>query len=216
MRQNLHITFDLSIFNGIPAFSDCAQNKTVIQREIKTPKAIIFNRVLYKVVDQKIMAFKILAWAKTLDSYITGHELSYLVQFPGEPPRWIKKFADYSVATSVEDLVNGRFIDLHSHGLIELADFRESHIYSDYCFKKSYKMMDGAVHTAKSVIKYLMGTEDGIFIGLSHPYEDCFETREQAIASKYDGMEVVDFAEPIKVEIEVQPTSAVKGILRFE
>jgi hypothetical protein len=61
-----------------------------------------------------------------------------------------------------------------------------------------------------------MCTDDGLFIGLSHPNGNCFQTREQAIANFYDGMEVIDFAEPIKVEIEVHPTSSVKGILRFE
>ena len=221
MKKNLHITFDLSIFANVPRVTNHPTlHITALQHETKTVNSTVFNRVLYKLIDGKIRAFKVLAWALAHETNSCGLERAYLVQFPNESPRWIRRFADDNkVATSVENLVNGRFIDLCRHGFdyeFGLRDFQESHVYSDYVFRRSYEIINGVVHTRNSVISYVMCTEDGLFIGLSHPNGNCVQTREQAIADFYDGMEVIDFAEPIKVEIEVQPTSAVKGILRFE
>lgn len=217
MKQNIFITFDLSVFNEVPKLSTGPFKYTQLYDSIKLPLAKIFENVLYKMVDDKIKAFKVLAWALTQCERCAGCELSYLIQFPNEEPRWIRDFI-HKAATSVENLINGKFIDslFHCSALSIMDKHREYTHYGNVMFKNSFRMIDGVVHIQSSLISYLMGTPEGIFIGLSHQNPNSYESREQAIADYYNGVEVIDFAEPIKVEIEVQPTSAVKGILRFE
>ena len=217
MKQETFITFDLSVFNEVPRLSVGPHKYTQLYDSIKLPLAKIFENVLYKMVDGKIKAFKVLSWALVQCEKCAGCELSYLVQFPNEDPRWIRGFI-HKVATSVENLINGKFIDslYHCSALSILDKHREYTYYGNVMFNNSFKMIDGVVHVESSRISYLMGTPEGIFIGLSHQSSNSFQSREQAIADYYNGIEVMDFAEPIKVEIEVMPTSVIRGILRFE
>ena len=198
-------TFDLTSFENLkaPKLHDLSIS------DFKYPKAEdIFNKVFYMEDNGKITAFKILAWALHR-GFAMSNYLEFLIQTPGSSPKWHK--FEKAIYTSVNDLVSCKNIvrfnmlscrELHLEESVG-AERRDS---SWYTFPKSFQFNNelGCVQACLSRIRYFIGTPDGIFIGLEHTEEDMTESADEAKAAHFNGMEVVDFAEPIVVNIKIE------------
>lgn len=66
------------------------KGESIIYDLVEIPLNIEFNKTYYRYYENKLVAFKILAYALYCDDIIRG--LSYLVQMPNETPKWIKNF----------------------------------------------------------------------------------------------------------------------------
>ena len=198
-------TFDLTSFENLKAPKLHDQSIATFDY----PKADeIFSRVFYMEDNGKITAFKILAWALHRGFSMSTY-LECLIQTPGGSPTWHKVF-DKPIYTSVNDLVsckNRVRFNMLSCSELHLEESVGAHRgESWYTFPMSFKFDDelGRVKTYLSRVRYVIGTPDGIFIGLEHIEEDMKESADEAKAAHFNGMEVVDFAEPIVVNIKIE------------
>lgn len=198
--MNITTTFDLNPFTKV----SCPTYNGFGVYNISIPNGEgIFNRKFYMMIDGKITAFKILAWA--FGEYTTYHQrIAYLIQTPRET-KWCF-FGDTKFFPTLEDMVSGREpynipttsvsslfggIGEWSQGRIE---FKCSYYYSEY---------DGKVRTTATVISHIMGTKDGIYIGLKHN-GNRKSSKDEVLAEMFNGVEVEDFAEPTIIEIKFE------------
>ena len=198
-------TFDLTSFENLKAPKLYDQSIGFFDY----PKADeIFNKVFYMEDNGKITAFKILAWALHRGFSMSSY-LQCLIQTPGGSPTWHKIF-DKPIYTSVNDLVsckNRVRFNMLSHSELHLEESvgaRRGDCW--YTFSKSFQFNNelGRVMPYLSRVRYFIGTPDGIFIGLEHTEDDMKESADEAKAAHFNGMEVVDFAEPIVVNIKIE------------
>lgn len=186
---------------GIPT----CQTLGSINSNIVTPYGNdIFSKTYYKVYNGKITAFKVLAWAVT-DGF---GKLTYLVLFPNGTTEWKVEFLN-DAQLSVEDIVNCK--EAHYYNLFRCVMACNGGVFRTFCdrytdcmyFYNSYEMVGNKVVKHISGIHQIYGTPDGVFVRLFHNKPNYFNSEEECKINKFNGMEVVDFADPIKIEIEV-------------
>ena len=80
-----------------------------------------------------------------------------------------------------------------------------------------YSKSEGRVKDTATKIEYLVGTPQGIFFGLVQN-EDCYNTKDECLSATFNGMDIVDFAEPtiIEIKIEIPSTEVVTRKLVLE
>lgn len=204
--KNIQTTFDLTQFINLnaPKYNRYAFENT------RFPELDgVYGNVFYMEFEGKITALKFLAWARTINT------IYYLVQTPLFT-QWIT-LNNVAIFTSVSDLVSGvnRF---------EIPKEWEYNIFFDYPNLKNTKIINqgnhsqrlwevrqsyyydksnGGVAETNTRIAYLVGTPQGIFFGLEQK-DNCKNTPQEVLAERFDGMEIVDFAEPIVVEIKIE------------
>ena len=207
--RNMQTTFDLTSFENLnaPTFGGYSMGNFLFPRGEE-----LFGRTFYAIIDGKIYGLKILAWA------VGGNSASprrmYLIQTPTFT-KWTN-FADTPLFTSVNDIVEGKnkvdmpvmwdynfFADAPSS--LRLVN-RGSASYSRcWEIRQSfyYSKSDGRVNESNTKMKYIIGTPQGIFFGLEQK-DGCYNTHEECLSAKFNGIDIVDFAEPIVVEIKIE------------
>ena len=206
--RNMQTTFDLTSFENLnaPTFGGYCMSNFCFPRGEK-----LFGKTFYAIIDGKIYGLKILAWAVGGNS--ASPKKMYLIQTPTFT-RWTY-LNDTPLFTSVNDLVEGQnrvdmplmwdydfFGDVPSSlrltqkgtSLKRYWEIRQSFYFSN---------SEGKVNETNTKIKYLVGTPQGIFFGLEQK-ENCYNTKEECLSAKFNGMDIVDFAEPIVVEIKIE------------
>ena len=203
--KNMQSTFDLTSFKKMnaPKF-----NRYSIS-DITFPKGEnIFGRTFYAIIDGKIYGLKILAWALNNGSKV------YLIQTPTFT-KWIN-LSGIPLFTSVNDLVEGKNkFDIPREWCREtLADIPQNlkitktYAYgldTEWEFNQSfyYSKSDGRVCVRATKIEYIVGTPQGIFFGLAQS-ANYYNTEEECMSATFNGMDIVDFAEPTIVEIKIE------------
>ena len=182
----------------------------------------IFGKTFYAILDGKIYGLKILAWA--LDS----RSRAYLIQTPTFT-KWMS-LSDIPLFTSVNDLVecknkfdiprewcyetfadipqNLRITKSYAYGREARWEFKQSFHYSE---------KDGCVCSSATKIEYIVGTPQGIFFGLVQ-FAKSYATEDECRSATFNGMDIVDFAEPtiIEIKIEIPSTEVVTRKLVLE
>ena len=76
---------------------------------------------------------------------------------------------------------------------------------------------EGFVRDSNTKIAHLIETPQGMFFGLEQK-ESCYNTKEECLSAKFNGMDIVDFAEPtiIEIKIEIPSTEVVTRKLVLE
>ena len=202
-------TFDLTSFKSINAPNFGAYNIN----NFNFPKGEqLFGRTFYAIIDGKIYGLKILAWA--LGGCSVYPSRMYLIQTPTFT-RWTN-LPDAPLFISVNDLVEGKnkfdIPLIWDYGLFENTptDLRMVN-YGSYNGKRNWEIRqsfyyskgDGCVRDTNTKIAYLIGTPQGIFFGLEQK-EDCYNTKEECLSANFNGMDIVDFAEPTNIEIKIE------------
>ena len=178
----------------------------------------LFGKTFYAIIGENIYGLKILAWA------INGRSHVYLVQTPTFT-RWMS-LSDIPLFTSVNDLVEGKnkfyipvdwsfdaFRDIPTDLRLTRNARRNWEIKQSFYYSKS----EGRVCSSTTKIEYLVGTPQGIFFGLVQS-EGCYSTKDECLSATFNGMDIVDFAEPtiIEIKIEIPSTEVVTRKLVLE
>lgn len=213
--RNMQSTFDLTSFREMnaPKFGIYEICGITIPRGEE-----LFGKTFYAIIDGKIYGLKILAWA------INGSSHVYLVQTPTFT-RWMS-LSDIPLFTSVNDLVEGKnkfyipvdwpfdaFRDIPTDLRLARNASRNWEIKQSFYYSKS----EGRVCSSTTKIEYLVGTPQGIFFGLVQS-EGCYSTKDECLSATFNGMDIVDFAEPtiIEIKIEIPSTEVVTRKLVLE
>ena len=213
--RNMQSTFDLTSFREMnaPKFGIYEICGITIPRGEE-----LFGKTFYAIIDGKIYGLKILAWA------INGRSHVYLVQTPTFT-RWMS-LSDIPLFTSVNDLVEGKnkfyipvdwsfdaFRDIPTDLRLTRNARRNWEIKQSFYYSKS----EGRICSSTTKIEYLVGTPQGIFFGLVQS-EGCYSTKDECLSATFNGMDIVDFAEPtiIEVKIEIPSTEVVTRKLVLE
>lgn len=220
--RNMQSTFDLTSFKNLnaPVLGAYALYN------FRYPKGReIFGKTFYAIIDGTIYGLKILAWA--LGGNPSSPRIMYLIQTPTFT-RWTN-LPDTPLFTSVNDLVKGENkynipvewdYDVFDKIPSELKmvnrgyngnrnwEVRQSFYYSDF---------EGKVTDTNTKIAYLVETPQGMFFGLEQK-DKCYNTKEECLSAKFNGMDIVDFAEPtiIEIKIEIPSTEVVTRKLVLE
>ena len=180
----------------------------------------IFGRTFYAIFDGKIYGLKILAWA------LNGCTRAYLIQTPTFT-KWMS-LSDTPLFTSVNDLVEGKdrfdiplewcnetFANTPTDFKITKSEGRNTQWGFNQSFYYSEK--DGCVYPSTTKREYIVGTPQGIFFGLVQ-FANHYATEDECLSATFNGMEVVDFAEPtvIEIKIEIPSTEVVTRKLVLE
>ena len=213
--RNMQSTFDLASFREMnaPKFGIYEICGITIPRGEE-----LFGKTFYAIIGENIYGLKILAWA------INGRSHVYLVQTPTFT-RWMS-LSDIPLFTSVNDLVEGKnkfyipvdwsfdaFRDIPTDLRLTRNARRNWEIKQSFYYSKS----EGRVCSSTTKIEYLVGTPQGIFFGLVQS-EGCYSTKDECLSATFNGMDIVDFAEPtiIEVKIEIPSTEVVTRKLVLE
>ena len=213
--RNMQSTFDLTSFREMnaPKFGIYEICGITIPRGEE-----LFGKTFYAIIGENIYGLKILAWA------INGRSHVYLVQTPTFT-RWMS-LSDIPLFTSVNDLVEGKnkfyipvdwsfdaFRDIPTDLRLTRNARRNWEIKQSFYYSKS----EGRVCSSTTKIEYLVGTPQGIFFGLVQS-EDCYSTKDECLSATFNGMDIVDFAEPtiIEIRIEIPSTEVVTRKLVLE
>ena len=220
--RNMQSTFDLTSFKNLnaPTYGGYAIHN------FRFPKGNeIFGKTFYAIIDGTIYGLKILAWA--LGGCSTSPKTMFLIQTP-KFTRWLHLY-QYPLFTSVNDLVEGNNkydipveydYDVFKNTPMSLrminrgdSSRRDWEVRQSFYFSKG----DGFVRGSNTKIAYLVETPQGMFFGLEQK-DGCYNTKEECISAKFNGMDIVDFAEPtiIEIKIEIPSTEVVTRKLVLE
>lgn len=206
--RNMQSTFDLTSFENLdaPIYGGFGIHNFLFPRGNE-----LFSKTFYAIIDGTIYGLKILAWA--LSGGATRPKTMFLIQTP-KFTRWLPLY-QYPLFTSVNDLVGGNNkydipveydYDVFKNTPTSLrmvnngdSGRRDWEIKQSFYYSKS----EGRVIETYSKIKYIVGTPQGIFFGLEQK-DSCHNTKEECLSAKFNGMDIVDFAEPIVVEIKIE------------
>ena len=220
--RNMQSTFDLTSFKNLNAPVLGAYHIG----SMRLPKGReLFGKTFYAIIDGTIYGLKILAWA--MGGNPSSPRAMYLIQTPTFT-KWTN-LPDTPLFTSVNDLVKGENkynipvewdYDVFEKTPSELmmvnrgySGSRSWEVRQSFFFSKS----DGYVRDTNTKIAYLVETPQGMFFGLEQK-ESCYNTKEECLSAKFNGMDIVDFAEPtiIEIKIEIPSTEVVTRKLVLE
>ena len=220
--RNMQSTFDLTSFKNLNAPVLGAYHIG----SMRLPKGReLFGKTFYAIIDGTIYGLKILAWA--MGGNPSSPRAMYLIQTPTFT-KWTN-LPDTPLFTSVNDLVKGenKFntpvewdYDVFEKTPSELmmvnrgySASRSWEVRQSFFFSES----DGYVRDTNTKIAYLVETPQGMFFGLEQK-ESCYNTKEECLSAKFNGMDIVDFAEPtiIEIKIEIPSTEVVTRKLVLE
>ena len=220
--RNMQSTFDLTSFKNLNAPVLGAYHIG----SMRLPKGReLFGKTFYAIIDGTIYGLKILAWA--MGGNPSSPRAMYLIQTPTFT-KWTN-LPDTPLFTSVNDLVKGEnkyntpvewdydiFEKTPSELMMVNRGYRGSRsweVRQSFFFSKS----DGYVRDTNTKIAYLVETPQGMFFGLEQK-ENCYNTKEECLSAKFNGMDIVDFAEPtiIEIKIEIPSTEVVTRKLVLE
>jgi hypothetical protein len=185
----------------------------------------LFGKTFYAIIDGTIYGLKILAWA--LCGNPSSPKISYLIQTPIFT-RWTT-LPDTPLFTSVNDLVKGEnkfSIPVEwDYDIFEKTPSELMMVNRGYCSNRSWEVRQsfyfskskGQVDDTNTKIAYLVETPQGMFFGLEQK-DGCYNTKEECLSAKFNGMDIVDFAEPtiIEIKIEIPSTEVVTRKLVLE
>lgn len=213
MNRAINYTFDSTTLGDTPALC----NNGYYELGGTIPTDDIFNKVFYMKYEDRITAFKIVAWAGSQYEYGSLRSFYFLVKFPNKNnPIWIHKNRMGKWFTSVENLINGVCEDkpYKSIFITELEGLKEIHDVSfgrnehTIRFNKDWYMSNDIPHNSSSKITHIVGVPNQVIFGL-HNYNNRYESRDALLKATYNNMEIVDFADTITYELkfEITPTT---------
>ena len=206
--RNMQSTFDLTSFKNLNAPVLGAYHIG----SMRLPKGReLFGKTFYAIIDGTIYGLKILAWA--LSGNPSSPRIMYLIQTPTFT-KWTT-LPDTPLFTLVNDLVKGE--NKYNtpvewdYDIFEKAPSELMMVNRGYCGNRSWEVRqsfyysdsDGKVNETNTKIAYLVETPQGMFFGLEQK-DKCYNTKEECLSAKFNGMDIVDFAEPIVVEIKIE------------
>jgi hypothetical protein len=219
--RNIIVTKSLESFEklGTPSIR---LESSISDRSYKFPKNLDFNTTYYKLLDGKLTAFRILAYAACYNPY-SRQVLSYLVQLPSKDAEWIYEFIEEGtpIFRSKEDFIqhqiSSRNVNLGwTIGRVVFPELAYAAVITarGRVWKWS-ETIGKPTNEFHANMKYFVVNEGGVYIGLQKN-DDYYLSVQDCISAKLNNMEVEDFAdEPFSLTIDVLPSDKVVHTLRF-
>lgn len=192
---------------------------------MRYPSRLRFNHTYYIFKDEKLVAFRILAYAykRKQYSHLVIDGLSYLVQMPNEEPRWIDDFLTDKtrIFNSPEEFMK------HQTGYdyaVELNWEKGQQVFPNLAYAAAIGLKgkvwiwsetyNSPVANFNPEFNYFVVCAEGLFIGITK--QEYYLSAEECVKGKLNGLEIVDFAEePVKITINVLPNAPRIHTLRF-
>lgn len=223
--MNIQLTQNTEIFNkhNVPT---C--DLTYICDAVKFPRLLRFGVTYYKYYNNKLVAFRILAYAV----YSHTNErvgLSFLVQLPNSKPQWIEDFITEktTIFDSKESFLTHQVygnadtkIDW-TIGRVVFSELARAAVIGFYGRCWSWDNDTNKPHNKfYPRFKRLFVTDEGMSVYIPAKtcgqFNDVFINREDCIKEKLNGMEIVEFAEePMEINIKIYPNAPRVHTLRF-
>ena len=208
-NTNFIVTTNLNQFEKLktPRFGNSLS--TILMPNIE------LNKTYYRIIDNKIVAFKILAITFHSVSTVIGSSryIQVLVQYPNQNPIWEtikhRPFIFKSKDEYMEYMVNPS--DKYSLQYIEI-DLNK--IINEY----AYFWEDNSVVVKHYVdIEYLLYTTNGFVIGLKDMYcgKKVYTSKAQCLAENCNKVSFIDFEDTPKIDIQIEVTKSVTSVLRI-
>lgn len=217
MNGNVFITMDKSVFEklNVPSFSHVRIN---LNRGgfIFIPTQLELNRTYYKFENNKLKAFKVLAYAID-DRETKDIRLNYLIQTPNNDVEWKYNFIapKMSIYESKEQFISGGGNLVANMGWKDLcccidADFSE----------KVFECINGVIthpEILNAMIEYALYSENGwSFCIKGRGGHKVFLSYDECLKNAYNGLVCEDFAEDtIKINIEVKVVKPITSVIRI-
>lgn len=184
--MEIKATFNLESFKKIGATSN---NHFTDLGSIYIP-SIPFNEILYTFYQGKLTAFKVLYWERLFGCNM----LNYLIEFPNQKRIWLKGFINQShpIYKSKEDYINETITNKETR-----LNVKFNEIILNKQIKSSYYISQGEICVKATNMKYVIGNDKDIFIGLEHISNrigtQYFNSREECMQSLLNDLEIVEF-----------------------
>jgi hypothetical protein len=207
--NNIITTFDLTKFQDLKCpMLDCYRIKNVRVPDMTK----LANKVFYMEFEGGITAFKVLAWSMYTASF-HSYNFSFLIQTPKHEGVWVNLIGK-AFFPSIESLVRGEdkvdmpyiwdYNFLKNNDEVKLVN-KGTSSERDWEFHQSYYYSDlkGTAVSDTTKIKYVLCVENGLYIGL-HQMKGRYTTPQEVLANRFNGKDIIDFAEPTTIEIKIE------------
>jgi hypothetical protein len=217
MNNNVFITMDKSVFEklNVPSFSYVRIDLDT-RSGISIPTKLELNRTYYKFEDNKLKAFKVLAYAID-DREMSDIRLNYLIQTPNNDVEWKYNFITpkMSIYESKEQFISGGGNVVPNMGWMGLC----SCINVDFS-KKVFECINGVIAHPKmhdAMIEYALYSEKGwSFCIKGRGNHKVFLSYDECLKNAYNGLVCEDFAEDtIKINIEVKVVKPITSVIKI-
>ena len=190
---------------------------------LRFPKDLIFNATYYRYFNNKVTAFRILAYAINISC-----KISYLVQFPNKNPEWIEDFITRQ--TPIFDCVE-QYIAHQSNNndKVHLTWWRAKSVFDELAYASVIGLRNkvwawddnigSPYKVSNPFIDYFLVCKDGCFIRTRKTGPSnitYYLSKEDCIREQLNGLVIDDFAEePITLQINVLPNAPKIHTLKF-
>lgn len=208
-NTNFIVTTNLNQFEKLKAPKFGNSLSTILMPNIE------LNKTYYRIIDNKIVAFKILTITFHIVSTGVGSDryIQALVQYPNQNPIWEtikhKPFIFKSKDEYMEYMVNPS--DKYRLQYIKI-DLNE--IINEYV----YFWENNSVVVKRYVdIEYLLYTTNGFVIGVKDMYcgKKVYTSKAQCLAENCNKVSFIDFEDTPKIDIQIEVTKSVTSVLRI-
>lgn len=163
----------------------------------------MFTETFYALLDGKISAFKILAWAIMEDN-----RCACLIQTPIKR-EWVV-LREIPFFRSIKNLIKGeekvswrdtsfRYYTFDGKGSMYVNGDYATTVEQSYYYDETY----GTAKKTRTPIKYIVGTPQGVFLGLEQK-EKHYATEDECLSAKFNNIEIIDFTEPTNFEVKLE------------
>lgn len=225
--MNIQLTRNADIFDkyNVPT---C--DLTSIRDAVKFPRNLRFGTTYYKFYNNKLVAFRILAYA--VYSRLTTYEkvgLTFLVQLPNNKPQWIEDFITEkttifgSKESFLAHQVRGNAdtkLDWNI-GRLVFPELARAAVIGFYGRCWSWDNDTNKPHNEfYPRFTHLFITDEGMSVYIPKKtcgqFSDVFISHEDCVKDRLNGMEIVEFAdEPLEINIKIYPNTPKVHTLRF-
>lgn len=227
MKEIMNVNLVYNDFSEFEKLNVPVLNKIYLDGANKTSIPYInFNETYYKILNDKIISFRIIAISIIDVKNYT--RVSYLVQMPNET-RWITEFItnDSIIVSSKENAFRYMMGEENCRIKFKYSPLmyilKENNIPSHQCYSSllcSWKWSETQKKPipCESFISYLLITKDNIHVGVSLNKfnEKTFPSIEECLKSKLDGFEIHEFEEePIEINVKIYPNTPKIHVLKF-
>lgn len=224
--MNIQLTRNADIFDkyNVPT---C--NLTNIRDAVKFPRFLCFGETLYKYYNEKLVAFRILAYA--VYSRLTTDKvgLSFLVQLPNSKPQWIEDFITEKtiIFDSKESFLAHQVCGNADTklgwdiGRMVFPELSRAAVIGFYGRCWAWDKNENKPHNEfYPHFTHLLITDEGMLVYISKntcgQFSDVFLSQEDCVKDRLNGMEIVEFAdEPMEINIKIYPNAPKVHTLRF-
>ena len=176
---------------------------------------IELNKTYYRIIDNKIVAFKILAITFHRVSTAVGSNryIQALVQYPNQNPIWEtikhKPFIFKSKDEYMEYMVNPSDKYRLQYTEIDLNEIINEYVY--------FWEDNSVVGKSYVDIEYLLYTTNGFLIGVKDMYcgKKVYTSKEQCLEENCNNVSFIDFEDTPKIDIQIEVTKSVTSVLRI-